>query len=84
MTAYDGEGGRSDLPVVPMCRIPTGIAVDPKSEGSSASPALARGALRDRHGRWERDAMDAICHETNDNIADGEVVWSWRPKVGVK
>jgi hypothetical protein len=28
--------------------------------------------------------MDAIFHETNDNIADGEVVWSWRPKVGVK
>jgi hypothetical protein len=23
-------------------------------------PAPARGALRDRHGRWARDAMDAL------------------------
>ncbi len=28
--------------------------------------------------------MDAISHETSDDIADGEVVWSWRPKVGAK
>ena len=28
--------------------------------------------------------MDAIDHETNDTIADGEVVWSWRPDAGVK
>jgi hypothetical protein len=28
--------------------------------------------------------MDAICHETNDDIADGEVVWSWRPDAGAK
>src|SRR6516225_8745024 len=31
-----------------------------------------------------RDAMDAIDHETNDFIADGEVVWSWRPDAGAK
>jgi len=30
-----------------------------------ARPALARGALRDRHGRWARDAMDAACCQTN-------------------
>jgi len=30
-----------------------------------------------------RDAMDAIDHETNDFIADGEIVWSWRPDAGV-
>jgi hypothetical protein len=33
-------------------------------------PALTRGAFRDRHGRWERDAMDAACQKTND-IARG-------------
>ena len=27
---------------------------------------LQRGALRDRHERWERDAMDAMRHQTND------------------
>jgi hypothetical protein len=31
-----------------------------------AYPASARGAYRDRHGRWERDAMDATRYETND------------------
>ncbi len=25
--------------------------------------------------------MDAMSHETNETIADGEVVWSWRPEV---
>src|SRR5215470_5133316 len=29
-------------------------------------PYLIRGALRDRHERWERDAMDAACCRTND------------------
>jgi hypothetical protein len=28
--------------------------------------------------------MDAIGHETNGSIADGEVVWSWRPDAGAK
>jgi hypothetical protein len=49
-----------------MCRIPTGIAFTPKSERSSAHPALTRGAFRDRHERWERDAMDAARQQTND------------------
>ena len=39
-------------------------------------PPPIRGALRDRHGRWERDAVDAMSHETNETIADGEIVWS--------
>ena len=62
-----------------------------------------RGAYRDRHGRWERDAVDAaalgVCVMagqadkpvsnrtacwTKDAEADGEVVWFWRPKAGVK
>jgi hypothetical protein len=37
---------------------------------------LKRGALRGRHERWERDAVDAAAHETNAPGADGEVVWS--------
>jgi hypothetical protein len=45
---------------------------------------LPQGAYRDRHGRWKRDAMDAIGHEMNDAIADGEVVWSWRTDAGAK
>jgi hypothetical protein len=28
--------------------------------------------------------MDAVSHETNEMIADGEVVWSWRPDAGAK
>ena len=44
-------------------------------------PALTRGALRGRHGRWERDAVDAAASahasaQTNGADADGEVVWS--------
>jgi hypothetical protein len=48
------------LPVVPICRNPTGVAIAPKSPAQSAHPVLSRGAARDRHGRWERDAMDAV------------------------
>jgi hypothetical protein len=63
---------------------PDGIAVTPKSAADFARPAPERGALRDRHGRWARDAMDAAMCETNALPADGEVVWSWRPDAGVK
>jgi len=35
------SGERTALPVVPICRIPTGIAVNPKSERSSLRPAPA-------------------------------------------
>ena len=52
-------------------------------------PVPARGAARDRHGRWERDAMDAVASgaiiaRTNDIAADGEVVWSWRSDAGAQ
>ena len=36
----------------------------------------ARGAYRDRHGRWVRDAVDAACHRRMTLRADGEAVWS--------
>ena len=28
--------------------------------------------------------MAAMSHETNEHIADGEVVWSWRPDAGAE
>ncbi len=65
------------------------VFVRPKSDLKFCHPAPARGAARDRHGRWERDAMDAaasgaIIARTSDVAADGEVVWSWRPDAGAK
>jgi hypothetical protein len=35
-----------------------------------------RGALRGRHERWVRDAVDVEVPLTNGTEADGEVVWS--------
>jgi hypothetical protein len=35
-----------------------------------------RGAFRDRHERWVRDAVDAAVRETGATVAYGEVVWS--------
>ena len=39
---------------------------DPNHFYISSYPAPTRGAFRDRHGRWARDAMDAACQKTND------------------
>jgi hypothetical protein len=40
---------------------PDGIAVTPQISGRfRAVPSSPRGALRDRHERWERDAVDAM------------------------
>jgi len=38
-------------------------------------PSQIRGAFRDRHGRWVRDAVDVAAPLTNGAKADGEVVW---------
>src|ERR1700733_13532875 len=49
---------------------------------SISHPASTRGAYRDRHGRWVRDAVDAMAAQrkhfawTSGADADGEVVWS--------
>jgi hypothetical protein len=54
------------------------------------SRALSRGALRDRHERWARDAVDvselqrAVGGPMNNFDADGEVVWFWRSEAGAK
>jgi hypothetical protein len=42
----------------------------------SPIPPSQRGALRDRHERWVRDAMDALAQLTNAAKADGKGVWS--------
>jgi hypothetical protein len=53
-------------------------------------PRLRRGALRGRHERWARDAVDvselqrAIGAPTNNSDADGKAVWSWRSEAGAK
>jgi hypothetical protein len=31
-----------------------------------------------------RDAVDAMAHKTNAPLADGEVVWFWRPDADAK
>jgi hypothetical protein len=50
----------------------------------SGRPASHRGAYRDRHERWVRDAVDAgLRRKTSVADADGEVVWSWRLDAGV-
>jgi hypothetical protein len=41
-----------------------------------AIPPLLRGAFRDRHERWVRDAVDALAQRTNALEADGQAVWS--------
>jgi hypothetical protein len=59
-----------------------------KSGLKARCPVPARGALRGRHERWVRDAMDAAASgaqaQTNEVEADGKIVWSWRPDAGVK
>src|SRR6202012_3206216 len=47
-------------------------------------PRSPGGAFRDRHGRWERDAMDASVRLDEARDADGETVWSWPPDAEVK
>jgi hypothetical protein len=65
------------------------LRVYPKSNLQFPPSRPTRGALRDRHGRWARDAMDAhrrarfTCADER-RCADGEVVWSWRSDAGAK
>src|SRR6516225_5162902 len=61
-----------------------GVVERPKSTAHLRRPAFTKGALRDRHERRKRDAMDAAARATSAAEADGEVVWSWRPWAGVK
>jgi len=61
----------------------TGIAMSGKSERSSARLAATRGALRDRHERWERDAMDAACCWTNSTRRTAKSCGSGVPRLAL-
>ena len=50
----------TDLPVVPICRRRFTCAVGQITSTNPAAPRPRRGALRGRHERWVRGAMDAI------------------------
>jgi hypothetical protein len=82
---------RGDLPVGRKAR----VRVQPTSKNFLLARLLeaalsirpscsSRGAFRDRHERWVRDAMDAAVSQDERHDADGEVVWFWRPDAGVK
>jgi hypothetical protein len=68
----------SDLVICPSCYFVAAIVVDleGKSPTHLGHPAPARGAYRDRHGRWAREAVDATARGRTAHVADGEVVWS--------
>ena len=51
---------------------------------SLAIPLHSRGAFRDRHERWRRDAVDVSAQQTSAFDADGQAVWSCPPDAGVK
>src|ERR1700730_15125761 len=54
------------LPVVPICRNPAVLRLPPNQPQIWQHPVPARGAYRDRHGRWVRDAMDAVTRKTSE------------------
>jgi hypothetical protein len=62
--------------VVQSCREKYFALSRPQITGIFPASCLTRGAYRDRHGRWVRDAVDAAALLTNGAQADGEVVWS--------
>jgi hypothetical protein len=49
-----------DLPVVPIRRGSEALIEPANHRQNQPCPALIRGAYRDRHGRWVRDAVD-VC-----------------------
>jgi hypothetical protein len=69
------EADQSDLPSpVPPAKIFL-FAFHPNHVISIAVSFLPKRGARDRHGRWERDAVDANARWTKRADADGEVVW---------
>jgi hypothetical protein len=64
------------LPVVPIGRSFASLLRRANHAYSFARLVPERGALRGRHERWTRDAVDALVRQTIARKADGEVVWS--------
>ena len=64
------------LPVVLICRMRMALPETPNQLHIRSVPPRLRGALRDRHERWVRDAVDVVARETNVASADGKAVWS--------
>ena len=60
------------------------VSENQKTCFNSRRPALTGGALRHRHGRGARDAMDALARQENALQADGQAVWSCPPDAGDK
>ncbi|WP_157449811.1 hypothetical protein [Bradyrhizobium sp. ARR65] len=76
---FQADLGRPDLRV----KIFRFVITPNQSHPSRVPPRLTRGVSRSSRN-VRRDAVDADVSKTNDTEADGEVVWSWRPKAGAK
>jgi hypothetical protein len=78
------------IPPVQSCREKYSAFVFSEIDASYSHPALERGAFRDRHERWAREAVDAsglqraMSAQTNNTDADGQAAWSWHPDADVK
>ncbi|XUM20961.1 hypothetical protein ACRAVF_26565 [Bradyrhizobium oligotrophicum S58] len=72
--------GISGITLVQSCREEYSSFVFTEFLFSCMRPVLTRGALRGRHGRGGRDAMDVtgpvLMRKTTGCGADGEIVWS--------
>ena len=65
------------LPVGLFCRNPTALPLPPNQRQIRRVPPSPRGALRDRHERWVRDAVDALAaQDERCPDADSKIVWS--------
>jgi hypothetical protein len=65
--------------ICPSCHCAAGLFACDVGQITSRFPRIprfSRGAFRDRHERWAREAMDALARQTNALEVDGEVVWS--------
>jgi hypothetical protein len=68
------DGQISKLPVQFPLQKFSALPVGQIISTSPRHPVPVRGAFRDRHERWVRDAVDAKMRETKRIGADGEVV----------
>jgi hypothetical protein len=71
------------LPVVPICRTPTVLRKIRINATSSAIPPRQEGRTRRHEREAGCDGRDCIVRRAM-RIADGKVVWSWRPWAGAK